>query len=137
MTTNVLDNERGVQNEPARIDSALQPLIRYACEFWASHLVEISPVDFEQVKPKLREFAELQEFADSRFLHLFDPTSQLDLIDAALASVQIAVTWMVRFSTCFSAHTLTLIRTRTTSAKRYRIHFGLNINQFSTSNLVW
>jgi len=43
--------------EPHRINHAFAPLLQYACEFWAEHLLQISLDDFLWVEPQLRDFA--------------------------------------------------------------------------------
>ncbi len=85
--------------EPHRINHAFAPLLQYACEFWAEHLLQISLDDFLWVEPQLRDFA------NRLAARWFDAMSWLGKDPAAI--LKDVIKWMVRRLSGFREHILT------------------------------
>lgn len=75
-----------------KVEKAVSPELRYACLYWASHLMKIKDVHKEKVWPQL------ENFLTCRLLWWIETMALLDTLREAAESMSQVGTWMVSTS---------------------------------------
>ncbi|KIM78135.1 hypothetical protein PILCRDRAFT_824851 [Piloderma croceum F 1598] len=86
ITNSSILNEE-VENLPQRIDSSISPALRYACRFFAEHLIEVRD-------PEVLLTIALDEFVSLHLLQWIEAMSLLNQVTEAEASLNILANWL-------------------------------------------